>query len=110
MRTYMDVQPTTDLDVPDLSQGAGETAVMALARQQDEEPVIISDDNRFLATLTHQGIQFTIPSDLVAEMAQRGTLSRNEAQRALERLRPFIRERAYHRAMQDIEGQPEEGP
>ena len=98
------VQPTGTLEMPGAGLGTGEMAVLALSTQQHEEVIIVSDDRQFLALLARQRAPFTTPSDLIAAMARHGALTTKEAKRALERLRPLIRETAYHKAIQDLEG------
>lgn len=103
VKSAMTIQPTATLDMPEFGLGAGETAVLALAAQQEGESTIVSDDRRFLAFLNRQGVPFLMPSALIAMMAQQGFLTMSDAREILERLRPLIREAAFQRALQELE-------
>lgn len=103
VKSAMTIQPAATLDMPEFGLGAGETAVLALAAQQEGESTIVSDDRRFLAFLNRQGVPFLMPSALIAMMAQQGFLTMSDAREILERLRPLIREAAFQRALQELE-------
>ena len=103
VQSAMRIQPTTALDMPELGLDTGETAVLALATQYEGEFTIVSDDRRFLAFLNRQGVPFLMPSALIVVMAQQGFLTNDAAREVLERLRPMVRETAFHLALQELE-------
>lgn len=87
---------------PEVGLGAGERGILGLVAQE-QDAIIVSDDRRFLALLTTEGIEFLTPADMLVVLARRGILTRAEAREALERLRPAIRLAAYWDARQDLE-------
>lgn len=82
--------------------GAGEMAVLTLAAQ-DQDAIIVSDDRRFLALLTARGLRFLTPADLLVVLAHRRILVKEEAKKALEKLRPMVRAAAFWEAREDLE-------
>ena len=82
--------------------GAGEIAVLTLA-VQDQDAIIVSDDRRFLTLLTARGLRFLTPADLLVVLARQGILAKEEAKKALERLRPMIRASAFWEAREELE-------
>lgn len=96
------ILPVQGRQQPELGLGAGELGILSfLVRERD--CIVVSDDRRFLATLTTQGSEFLTPADMLVVLGRRGILTRAEAREALERLRPVIREAAYREARQDLE-------
>ncbi|MEK7878728.1 MAG: hypothetical protein AAB285_02615 [candidate division NC10 bacterium] len=88
---------------PELGLGAGEIGILDLLSQGQEDPIVVSDDRRFLTLLSAQGILFLTPADLLVALARRGILAKAVAREALERLSPMIRRAAYLDARQDLE-------
>ena len=82
--------------------GAGETAVLTLA-VQDQDAIVVSDDRRFLALLSARGLPFLTPADLLVVLTRRRILTRGEAMKALERLRPMVRALAFWEAREELE-------
>lgn len=82
--------------------GAGEMAVLTLAVQY-QNAIVVSDDRRFLALLTVRGLRFLTPADLLVVLARRRILTKGEAQKALERLRPMVRAVAFWEAREELE-------
>ena len=82
--------------------GAGEMAVLTLA-VQDQDAIVVSDDRRFLALLTARRLRFLTPADLLVVLARQRILTKGEACKALERLRPMVRAAAYWEAKEDLE-------
>ena len=82
--------------------GAGEIAVLTLAAQ-DQGAIVVSDDRRFLAILSTRGLPFLTPVDLLVVLARRRILTKGEAKKSLERLRPMVRAAAYWEAKEDLE-------
>ena len=103
MQSAIAIRRTATAEVPELGLGAGETAVLALATQYEGEFTIVSDDRQFLAFLNRQGVPFLMPSALIVVMAQQGFLTNDAAREVLERLRPMVREAAFHLALQELE-------
>lgn len=93
---------TQERQQPELGLGAGEIGILDLLAQETD-PVVVSDDRRFLTLLSAQGIAFLTPADMLVVLARRGIMTRVEAGEALERLRPLIRLTAYHDARQGLE-------
>lgn len=81
--------------------GAGEMGILGLL-PTEAEAVVVSDDRRFLAVLMARGTPFLTPADLLVVLARRGSLTADEAMRALDRLRPGIRAAAYWEARHDL--------
>ena len=86
----------------EMGLGAGEMAVLTLAVQY-QSAIVVSDDRRFLATLTVRGLRFLTPTDLLVVLASQGILDKEEAKKALERLRPMVRAAAFWQAKDDLE-------
>lgn len=82
--------------------GIGELGILDLL-DQETDPIVVSDDRRFLTVLSMRGIPFLTPTDILVLLAKRSVLSRTEAREALERLRPLIRVAAYYDAREDLE-------
>ena len=82
--------------------GAGEMAVLTLAAQ-DQGAIVLSDDRRFLALLTARGLRFLTPADLLVVLARQRILTKGEAGKALERLRPVVQAAAFWEANEDLE-------
>ena len=82
--------------------GTGEMAVLTLAVQH-QSAIVVSDDRRFLAILSTRGLPFLTPVDLLVVLARRRILTKGEAKKSLERLRPMVRAAAYWEANEDLE-------
>ena len=63
--------------------GAGELGILSLLLR-GRDAIVVSDDRRFLAQLTTQGIPFLTPADLLVMLARRGVLNKGEARTALD--------------------------
>jgi rRNA-processing protein FCF1 len=72
----------------------GEEAVLAVYRLGGFDAVA-TDDRRFIRHLRTLGVPFAVPSGLVVAMLAQKTLGKEEAQVALEALRPHISEEQY---------------
>ena len=83
-----------------LGAGERETWVVFVREKAD---AVLSDDRGFLHALEAQGIPYLTPAAALVGLARQGTLSRSEALRALERLRPWIRREQYEAARRDLE-------
>lgn len=94
------MQYTSTSPDPKGELGPGETAVLALAHQ--EESVIVSDDRQFLSSLRNQHIPFLPTADLIVEMAHQQVISTEQAREALNRMRPLISRGAYQDAIQEL--------
>ena len=86
---------------PDLGLGAGESAILDLLPAADT--FVVSDDRRFLTLLAMQATPFLTPAGLLVLLKRQGALTKEQADEALERLRPSIRPAAYWEARQDIQ-------
>src|SRR3989338_3511907 len=93
------IKPTEGL----LGLGLGERSALALFNKIQGD-AIISDDRKFLAVLETVDIPFIIPTDLIAILAVHKKLQKTEAIKALEVLRPFVREENYTAASELIGG------
>jgi len=102
IRGAVTVVPTQEREQPETGLGAGELGILDLLAQETD-PIVISDDRRFLSLLSLQGFPFLTPADVLVWLAKRGVLRRTEAREALELLRPLIRVAAYHDARHDLE-------
>ncbi len=96
------VQPASHSEPLEPGLGMGEAAVLDLFQQGKGER-IVSDDRRFLALLSRQGVPFIVPAALIVLMTRQGTLDIDHAHSALERLRPWIRDEVYQQAVRDLE-------
>lgn len=94
---------TQEREQPETGLGAGEIGILDLL-DQETDPIVVSDNRRFLTLLSMRGIPFLTPADILVLLAKGGVLPRREAREALERLRPLIRVAAYHEAREDLEG------
>lgn len=65
---------------------------------------VISDDRKFLSILEIEGIQFIIPTDIIAMLAINGKISKDEAIEALDKIRNLVREDNYHSSKEMIGG------
>lgn len=81
--------------------GAGEAGILTLL-PGEPGAVVVSDDRRFLRTLTARGIPFLVPAAMVVVLAQSGLLTEVEAVEALDRLRSSIRAEEYWEARQKL--------
>ncbi len=86
----------------DAGLGAGELAILGLLSKKPQA-ITVSDDRRFLAILTAQDAPFLTPADIIVVLARRSILKPEEAQAALERLKPAIRAAAYWEARHALE-------
>jgi hypothetical protein len=109
VRTAISVQSAPDAETSEPGLGIGEGAVLALHSSLEAE-AIVSDDRRFLALLSRRGIPFLVPAALAVVMARQSNLSFDEAEGALERLRPWIREAVYHQATRDLREGRQQAP
>lgn len=101
IRGTVTVLPTVKRHEPALGLGAGELGILDLLAEETD-PLVVSDDRRFLTLLTAQRIPFLTPADMLVLLARRGVLNKTEANEALRRLRPLIRSAAYQDASQDL--------
>lgn len=74
--------------------GPGELAAAALLVQEGAEAVV-TDDRAFLRVLRGTGLPYTTPALLVADLVRAGALPKEDALRALERMRAMIRDDQY---------------
>lgn len=91
-----------DRAIDALPLGAGEKETLKVYSRQRADAVL-SDDRGFLNTLEAQGIPYLTPAVALVAMTQQAAISLQEAQQALERLRPLIREEQYEAARRDLE-------
>lgn len=96
------IVPNLKRQQPDMGLGSGELGVLN-ALEKETEPIVVSDDRRFLTLLAMLGTPFLTPADVLVLLYRRGVIVRAEAIEALERLRPLIRIAAYHEAREDLE-------
>lgn len=64
---------------------------------------IVSDDQTFIKELERRNVDFIVPADLIVLLYQGKNISLAEAKTYLERLRVFIRQDDYQRALQELE-------
>jgi rRNA-processing protein FCF1 len=74
--------------------GLGELAILELVPSLSDA-IIISDDRRFTNFLAAEGIPFLVTAGVLLTLVRRSVLSKEEAQEALERLKPLVRSTAY---------------
>ena len=92
---------TLEHQQPEMGLGDGELGILdALGKETD--PIVVSDDRRFLTLLTMRGIPFLTPADVLVLLSRQNIITRAEAIEALEHLRPLIRIAAYHEAREDL--------
>ncbi len=84
--------------------GVPELSVLGLLHWE-QEAVVVSDDRRLLSVLAARGVRFLTPADLLGVLASGGSITREAARDALERLRPEIRAAAYWGARQALDRQ-----
>ena len=84
---------------PETGLGCGELGILEVL-QQEMDLIVVSDDRRFLNELTRLGAGFLTPADILVLLAARKMITKLEARKALERLRPLIRAAAYHEALE----------
>jgi hypothetical protein len=90
-------EPKSEADL-----GAGESGVLGVLAEMPDA-LVVSDDRRFLARLSRDGLAFQTPAQLTVVLAQTEILTHAESDSALVRLRPAIGERAYEEARQRLE-------
>ena len=97
-------RPPEEQAINALPLGAGEKETLA-AYVRERADVVLSDDRAFLHALEAQGVPYLTPAAALVLLARQreGTLSREEALQALERLRPWIRREQYEAARRDLE-------
>ena len=88
----------------DPTLGAGELAILNPLPTM-EDATVVSDDRQFCGHLTRERIPFLSPVNLVVVLAKEGVLTGEEANQALDRLRPATRDSAYWQARNDIDSQ-----
>lgn len=86
---------------------SGEMSALELYKERKADG-IISDDRKFLSLLESEGIPFLIPTHLIVMMVGLAKIRKEDAMRALEKIKPFIREDAYQEALQHIGGERHE--
>ena len=86
-----------------LDFGRGETSALAGFKKYGAD-AIISDDRKFLTLLDEQGVPFLRPSDVIVLLLKRKRLLREDANSALVKLKPFIREEDYYEVKNQIGG------
>jgi hypothetical protein len=84
------------------SLGKGERSILA-AMQDNRIDAIVSDDQRFLATLQQTHTPFITSADIIVLLHTRRALTHQEASDALGRLRPFITPTHHNHARQTID-------
>ena len=65
---------------------------------------IISDDRRFLNLLEREGINFIIPTDLIAILAKTNRIKQEDAIRGLNKIRWMVTESSYIEALKYLKG------
>lgn len=100
-RPLLRMKTKTSTDI--LSLGAGERELLQLFSRERAD-VILSDDRAFLGVLEARGIPYMTPSAAVIFLAEHSMIKIHEAQQALERLRPLIRQDQYEAAFKDLQG------
>lgn len=82
--------------------GAGEREILHMFSHERAD-VVLSDDRAFLSVLEAQGIPYMTPGAALVFLAEHGMIQIQEAQQALERLRPLIRREQYEAAFRDLQ-------
>ncbi len=83
--------------------GRGEAEALFLYKEHQAHAVL-SDDRAFLRLLEDEKIPYLTPASACVMLAEQGAMTGNRALRALDDLRPLIREDQYWAARQDLEG------
>jgi hypothetical protein len=87
---------------PEMGLGAGESGILDVLREKPDL-IVVSDDRRFLTVLSKMKASFITPADTLVLLARRNSITRSEAGKALEQLRPLIRSAAYYEARDYLE-------
>jgi len=85
---------------PSLGKGERETLQLFFMESAD---AIVSDDRNFLTVLEQYGVNYIVPAALIVILYREGRIVLNEAQEALERIRPLIRRGVYEQVKEDLE-------
>lgn len=83
--------------------GVGECSSLAIF-QKLKGDAIVSDDRKFLSVLEERRVPFIIPTDIIAMLAIKQKISKNEAVSALDEIKRLVREENYTSAKRNIGG------
>ncbi len=81
--------------------GSGELSAYEIYLQENPDTVI-SDDRTFLKFLESQRVPFITPANVIVEMKNQGQISEGKAVEALQRIKRFIRDEVYKKAMEEV--------
>jgi len=82
----------------DLQLIGGEADSLKLFRQGEYDS-IVSDDQKFLALVDSLGIPFLTPAALLLHLYRQGIISKEEAHKCMDKLRPLISNEEYFTTM-----------
>lgn len=88
-------------EIPVAPLGAGEHSSFLLFSKLNAD-AIITDDRAFISFLRKKKVPFIIPSDVIARMVELRHLSAEDGLKALERIKIYITEDNYGRALEVI--------
>lgn len=85
-----------------LTLGPGEREILQMLSHERAD-VVLSDDHAFLSVLEAQGVPYMTPGAALVFLAEQSMIQIQEAQQALERLRPLIRRDQYEAVFKDLQ-------
>lgn len=83
-----------------LGQGEKETLKLYF---NEKAGSIVSDDRAFLNLLERNKVSFLTPANLVVELSEKNKITPSEGLKALEKMKPLIRNEVYQKAKEDLE-------
>lgn len=84
--------------------GSGELSAYRVHLQEDPD-ALITDDRAFLKFLESRGIPFITPANGIVEMENQEQISREEAVKGLDRIKRFIRNEVYEKAIEEVKNE-----
>lgn len=83
--------------------GEGELSTLAVFSKEKAD-VIISDDRAFLRALEEMNIPFIVPTELIIALVVSKVLEKQDAIKALNRIKEFVRKENYESALEALGG------